>query len=78
MADGRSLQIIAREIRGDWERVNPAAKPYLDAMREMGSIEENYYQDTGRSVVRYFLANAATWRGETARRIKAELLRLCD
>jgi len=24
-------------------------------------------------IVRYFLSNATTWRGETARRIKAEL-----
>ena len=36
-------------------------------------ITDNYYLDSAESVVRYFLANAGTWRGEVARRIKAEL-----
>jgi len=29
--------------------------------------------DSGDSIVRYFLSNASTWRGETARRVKKEL-----
>ena len=29
--------------------------------------------DDGGSIVLYFLSNATTWRGEDARRIKAEL-----
>ena len=37
------------------------------------SIEQNYYFDSGRSVVLYFLANAGTWRGDAAREIKKEL-----
>lgn len=77
MSDGRSLGVIAAEIRNTWKpNVNPAAKPYLDAMATMRSVDENYYHDSGKSIVRYFLANAATWRGEDARRIKAELKRL--
>ena len=51
----------------------PAAWPYLDAMATLDSIQDKYYLDTGRSIVLYFLANAGTWRGETARRIKKEL-----
>lgn len=69
----RPLSEIAVEIRMNWKPVNYAAQPYLDAMRELDSIDDNYYADTGSSVVAYFLANAGTWRGETARRIKAEL-----
>jgi hypothetical protein len=69
----RPLYEIAREIRKDWSPVNYAAKPYLDAMRELSSIDDDYYADSGRSVVLYFLSNAASWRGENARRIKAEL-----
>jgi hypothetical protein len=42
-------------------------------MAEMNSIEDDYGCDSGRSVVRYFLANASTWRGPAARRLKAEL-----
>ena len=76
MADGRSLGVIAGEIRRDWRPMNEAARPYVDAMATLRSVDEAYYEDSGRSIVRYFLANAATWRGPEARRIKAELNRL--
>ena len=70
----RSLDQIAREIRKDWgSKVNYAAKPYLDAMAELDEIESMYGCDTAKSIVIYFLSNATSWRGETARRIKAEL-----
>lgn len=73
MAEARSLNAIASEIEKDWITLSPYAKPYLDAMFTLDKITENYYQDSGKSVVLYFLANAGTWRGETARRVKAEL-----
>ena len=76
MADGRSLHTIAAEIRRFWPKMNPAAKPYVDAMVTLRSVDENYYLDSGSSIVRYFLANAGTWRGPDARRIKEELKRL--
>lgn len=70
----RSLSDIASEIDSDWGiKVNYAARPYLDAMGELNKITDRYYEDSAASVVRYFLANATTWRGETARRVKAEL-----
>lgn len=69
----RSLATIAREIRADWTKPYFGAVPYLQAMGTLHSIRDDYYQDSGRSIVLYFLANAGTWRGETARRVKAEL-----
>ena len=69
----RALHEIAREIKRDWAKVNYAAKPYLDAMACLDSVRDKYYFDSGDSVVRYFLANAGSWRGETAKRVKAEL-----
>lgn len=69
----RSLDVIAREIKKDWTKPYFGAVPYLEAMGEMGLITENYGQDSGKSIVLYFLANAFGWRGDTARRIKAEL-----
>lgn len=69
----RSLRTIAAEIREDWAKVNYAAEPYLAAMGGLDSVADNYYADSAASVVRYFLANANSWRGETARRVKAEL-----
>ena len=69
----RPLYEIAREIRNDWKKVNYGAVPYLDAMRELASVEDNFIHDSGRSVVMYFLSNATTWRGDVAKRVKAEL-----
>ncbi len=69
----RPVHEIASEIRADWKFVYFGAVPYLDAMSTLDSIEDNYIFDSGKSVVLYFLSNASTWRGETARRIKAEL-----
>ena len=69
----RSLSTIAREIKRDWKNVNYAAKPYLDTMLSLNNVNDNYMFDSGVSVVLYFLSNASTWRGETAKRIKAEL-----
>lgn len=69
----RPLSEIAAEIRKDWKNVNYAAKPYLDAMGTLNLITDRYILDPGKEIVLYFLSNATTWRGETARRIKAEL-----
>jgi hypothetical protein len=69
----RTLNTIARDISRDWTKPYFGAVPYLDAMRSLQSITDKYYYDSAESVVRYFLANATSWKGETARAIKAEL-----
>ena len=69
----RPFYEIAGEIRKAWTKVSPCAEPYLEAMQSLNTINDNYYFDSGKSVVLYFLSNASTWRGEDARRIKAEL-----
>lgn len=69
----RPLHEIAKEITNDWTKPYYGAVPYLEAMRTLNGITDNYMFDSAKSVVLYFLANAGTWRGETARRIKKEL-----
>jgi len=69
----RPLYTIASEIRSDWKNVSEHAKPYLDAMQQLNSIDDNFILDSARSIVRYFLSNAKSWHGEKARKIKAEL-----
>lgn len=69
----RPLYEIARDIKRDWRKVNFAAKPYLDAMSQLDKITDMYMFDSAVSVVLYFLSNASTWRGQTAKTIKAEL-----
>ena len=69
----RPINEIARDISRDWSKPYFGAVPYLDAMRQLQSIDDQYYYDSADSVVRYFLANASAWRGETAKRIKEEL-----
>jgi hypothetical protein len=69
----RSLSTIANDIRKDWAKPYFGAVPYLDAMRSLDTLRDKYYFDDAESVVRYFLSNATSWKGETARAIKAEL-----
>ena len=69
----RPISEIARDISHAWPKPNYAATPYLGAMLSLNRITDNYYVDTGESVVRYFLANASTFRGDAARALKAEL-----
>ena len=69
----RSINAIARDISRDWPKPYFGAVPYLDAMRDITDLGDRYYADTADMIVRYFLANTTTWRGDTARAIKAEL-----
>lgn len=69
----RTLSEISREIRNDWRKPYFGAVPYLQAMQCMDGPSDNFGADSGREIVLYFLSNATTWRGEVAKRIKAEL-----
>ena len=72
--ESRPLYQIAQEIRKDWgNKIYFGAVPYLQAMMSLSSIDDRYGMDSAKSIVLYFLSNAATWRGETAKRIKTEL-----
>ena len=79
MSQSRPLYVIAADIRKAWRdkhgkpNVNFAAKPYLDAMADLDSIKDSYGYDSAESIVCYFLSNASSFRGEDAKRIKAEL-----
>ncbi|USC17063.1 hypothetical protein [Rhodococcus sp. 11-3] len=75
----RPLCAIAREIARDWPAARSSQHPaghYLAAMAELWSIDQRYGADDARYVIRYFLSNAGGWRGDTARRVKAELKRM--
>lgn len=80
MAQQRPLYEIANEIRSDWSKqksgINYGAKPYLEAMQSLDKVTENFGCDSGKSIVLYFLSNATQWRGETAKRVKAELKKM--
>jgi len=69
----RPIYQIAEEIRKNWINVNYGAVPYFDAMLFLNKIEDNYGMDSASNIICYFLANARTWRGDVAKRIKVEL-----
>jgi len=68
-----TISQLAAEIRKDWKPVHYTAEPYLQAMFSLQSISDNYFADSGISIVLYFLNNARSWKGEVAKAIKAEL-----
>jgi hypothetical protein len=69
----RPIYEIALEIKSLWKKPYFGAVPYLDAMVHLNSIDDYFFLDSAKEVVLYFLANASTFRGEDARRLKAEL-----
>ena len=69
----RPIYMIAQDIRKDWHKPYFGAVPYLNAMRDITEITDNYGHDTAHSVIAYFLSNASTWRGPKAKEVKAEL-----
>lgn len=76
----RTFQQIARDIKSTWLNVYFGAVPYLDAMLKLDTSDPNepYLYDSAGDIARYFLANAQTFRGEDARRLKAELKSLIN
>ena len=69
----RPLNIIAHDITRNWPKPYFGAVPYLKAMYSLNGIGDSYGYDNAKSIVLYFLSNAATWRGPEAKRLKAEL-----
>jgi hypothetical protein len=69
----RQINEIAKDISAAWPKPNYAAVPYLDAMHSLTTIDSKYGLDDADSIILYFLANAASFRGESARALKAEL-----
>jgi len=69
----RKISAIAMEIFNDWQKVNFTALPYLKAMLSINYVNDSYGYDNGKTIVLYFLSNASTYKGETAKRLKLEL-----
>ena len=71
----RTLSEIAKDILQHWKNPYFGAKPYIQAMLLINSAEPDapYLAESAEDIVAYFLANATSFRGEDARRIKAEL-----
>jgi hypothetical protein len=69
----RPISEIAKEIKKDWKKVYYGAVPYLEAMCSLDQVTDSCGQDSTKSVIVYFLGNAQSYRGETARKSKAEL-----
>ena len=69
----RTISDIAWDIKKHWPKPYFGAVPYINAMRMLYDVTDNYGADSAKSIILYFLANASTFKGEDARRIKKEL-----
>lgn len=69
----RPIYQIAQDIKDAWKNPSPYALAYLNPMLTLNSIEDHYFFDDAKSIIRYFLANAQGFRGEKARELKQEL-----
>ena len=71
----RTFQEIAKDIKSTWLNVYFGAVPYLEALLTLDTTDPDalYGIETAENIVNYFLANAQTFRGAEAKRLKAEL-----
>ena len=69
----RPIHEIAAEIERSWPKPYFGFVPYLTALKQLKTIDDQYGWDSGESIVRYALGNMHTFRGPDARRLKQEL-----
>lgn len=69
----RPIYQIAADILRTWPKVHYTARPYLDAMRCLATKHDKYGYDDAEGIVLRFLTNAGSFRGEEAKKLKAEL-----
>lgn len=70
----RPIFKIAEDIKNEWgSKVYFGAVPYLEAMQFLSNKNDKYGFDNGETILRYFLSNASTFRGETAKKLKEEI-----
>lgn len=76
----RTFRQIAKDIKSTWLNVYFGAVPYLEAMLELDTTDPNamYYNDRAEDITLYFLANASTFRGKDAKKLKEELKKLIN
>ena len=76
----RTFRQIAKDIKSTWLNVYFGAVPYLEAMLELDTTDPNtmYYNDSAENIALYFLANASTFRGNDAKKLKEELKKLIN
>ena len=70
-------KLIIKDWRSQGKGINYAAKPYVEAMLSINSIDDKFGYDSGVSIVRYFLCNANSWKGPVAREVKKKLNAMC-
>jgi len=71
----RPIFEIAKDIKNEWgSKVYFGAAPYLDAMLFLSNRNDKYGFDDADSILRYFLSNASSFRGERAKQLKEEII----
>lgn len=73
MTAPRKISAIAYDIRRTWAKPYFAAVPYLEALSTLSTVNDMYICEDAKSIILYFLSNAATFRGPEAKALKAEL-----
>lgn len=71
----RSLREIALDIERDCngKQWYVYAEAYVTPMKSLDNLTDTYGADSAESIVLYALSNLTYWRGDTARKCKAEL-----
>jgi len=79
IARAESPATLGAIVKADWGgKVYFGAVPYLQALLEMDSFDQQYYQEYGRHIGLRFLGQAFSYRGPVAKAVKLRIKELCS
>lgn len=73
MSEMQTPRQLVATIRADWKNPYFGAVPYLDALATLDSWDQSYMYDDAKGLGMYLLSNLRTYKGETAKAVKATL-----
>ena len=73
MQDTMTPAQLVAAIRADWKSPYFGAVPYLEALEGLDSWDQTFGCEDARFLGMYLLGNLRTYKGDTARQVKAIL-----
>jgi hypothetical protein len=68
-----TLNQLLEQAKNDWEEAPASITECIESLQMSGSASNNYLKAESEEYLKFFLTNCSAWRGEIARRVKAEL-----
>ena len=68
-----TLGQLLEQVKSDWTEAPQTIEECIQSLQMSGAAANNYLDAEAEEYLKFFLTNCSAWRGEVARRVKAEL-----